>query len=404
MNILPTHTHQQCIEIDIVQRYLAAFSQNNTQAALQHIHEKAVWHIDGDPIVKTVGILYGHQQIKQWLDNFTLAFKALAFSISKIVSDATDVFVIGRFRHLIITTQTIVDSDYIIKFSIKDNKIIRYQIFEDSLLLSNLHRTSSHSRQITINHCTYSWDDIGQGKPIIFLHGLFLDRHFWTPVIQSLPTYRCIAFDMPGHAQSTWRHHLDLDGIAEDLVVWLQENAIQKATFVGHSQGAMVAMRIAARHPELIDKLLLVNTSAREEATDKLTLWHKRHQILISNQVQKAELFKAMQKIKYSEAYLHSHPQHIKLEFEHLMSSHAENLALALQAATINRLDIRHEIKQIQATTYVLSGALDVATPEYLGQEIADLIPQAIYQKIDHASHSIPVECPEAISNLLINM
>ncbi|MCG2609691.1 alpha/beta fold hydrolase [Acinetobacter sp. SM34] len=403
MNTL-TNSSSNSLEIDIVRKYLSAFSQNNIHEALECIHPHAIWHIDGDSIVKTVGIIQGHKAIKKWLENFPKAFQPINFSISKLISSDNDVFVIGRFRHLVLKTNTIVDSDYIIKFTIENYKITHYQIFEDSLLLSEVHRDSSHSRKVTINETIYEWDDIGEGSPIIFLHGLFLDRTFWTNITQNLSQNRCISFDMPGHAKSGWREELDLDGIAEDIAIWMKEYCIDKATLVGHSQGAMVAMRIAVQYPDVVENLILINTSAQKEYEDRIPCWIKRENVLLSENSDRLELFKEIQNIKQTSQWLENNKIEADIELSKMMAQDPQNLAKALKAATIDRIDIRDKISKIKAKTIVLSGEMDRATPYILGEEIAKIIPNTKHKILAHATHSIPIEFPEVVLDAINNL
>ncbi|RLZ08783.1 alpha/beta fold hydrolase [Acinetobacter sp. 2JN-4] len=397
---LENHTY----EINIVRRYLTAFGENNIQEALDCIHEDAIWHIDGDSVVKTVGIIKGHNAIMKWLLNFPTAFKPLNFSIERVVNIEQDVFVTGRFRHLVLKTDTIVDSDYIIKFTIADQKIIRYQIFEDSLLVSQTHRSQSSSRKVDINGTTYSWDDVGNGPSIIFLHGLFLDRTFWDLIVKQISDYRCITFDMPGHANSGWRDFLDLDGIAEDIVIWMKEYQIEKVTLVGHSQGGMIAMRIAAKYPEMIDRLVLVNTSAQKEYEDRMPLWAERSELLLSTNANRLQVFKEVQAMKFAPEWLENNPEIAEEELVKMMKHQPGNLANSLKSTVINRTDIRDIIQRIRAKTVVLSGEQDQATPSELGQEIADLIPGAVHKKIFNVSHSIPIEAPDEVLNIILNL
>lgn len=350
-------------EIDIVRKYLSAFSQNDIQKALECIDPQAIWHIDGDPIVKTVGIIQGHIAIKKWLEDFPKAFQPLQFSINQFISAEDKVLVIGRFRHLVLKTHTIVDSDYIIKFTIKNNKIFHYQIFEDSLLLSEVHRQSNHSRRTTINQTSYEWDNIGNGMPIIFLHGLFLDRSFWKNTTKHLPQNRCISFDMPGHAKSGWRDQMNLDVIAEDIVIWMKEYCVKKAMLVGHSQGAMIAMRIASKYPEMVENLVLINCSARKEYSDRLSTWIEREQILLCTPSNRLELFRDVQKLKLTPQWLENNSHEATQKLTIMMNHDPSNLAKAIKSALIDRSDITENLSKITAKTIVLSGELDKATP-----------------------------------------
>lgn len=397
MNIAKTQPHDT-EAVATVRRYLAAFGQGDVERAMACVHQDAVWHIDGDPAVTTVGILRGHAQIRGWIARFPLGFTPLAFSVERLIDAGSDVIALGRFRHRVVASSAIVDSDYAIRFTVREQRIARYQIFEDSLLLAQAHASASPARSVAINQMHYGWEDVGQGPALIFLHGLFLDRSFWAQQIATLQgNYRCIAFDMPGHGATGWRTGLDLDLIADDLALWLQEHGIKHATWIGHSQGGMIAMRLAARHPALVERLVLVNTSAREEYPERIPAWHRREQALLGSDAERLAMFKEIQGMKAAGAWLAAHPQAAQQELANMMAQDPEGLAAALRAAVIQRRDIRPLIGAICAPTVVLSGGQDRATPAELGLEIASLIPAAEHLLVPDAGHSIPVEQPQAL-------
>src|SRR3546814_2003544 len=82
-----------------------------------------------------------------------------------MIGDGADVIALGRFRHRVVPTGAIVDSDYAIRFTIRDGLIARYQIFEDSLLIGHAFADGTPARSATINGTVYGWDDVGQGPP-----------------------------------------------------------------------------------------------------------------------------------------------------------------------------------------------------------------------------------------------
>src|SRR3546814_11346287 len=96
------------------------------------------------------------------------------------------------------------------------------------------------------------------------------ERSFWAEQVRALSdTRQCVTLDMPGHGASGWRDGLDLDGIAEDIALWIIEHGAAPVTIVGHSKGGMIAMRIAARYPALVERLVLVNTRSEERRVGK---------------------------------------------------------------------------------------------------------------------------------------
>jgi 3-oxoadipate enol-lactonase len=389
--------------IDTVNAYLAAFAEHNIETALQYISDDAIWHIDGDPILKTVGIIQGKAAIRQWLQRFPEGFKPLGFKLEPLIDATPDVIVIGHFRHRVVSTNAIADGDFIIRFTLHNGQISRYQIFEDSLMLSKAHHSQNPPRSTLINGVEYAWEDHGEGATLVFLHGLLLDRAFWNPVLNRIAEqFRCVTFDMPGHGKSGWREGLTLNDIANDIALWMIENKLNKVTLVGHSQGGIIAMLIAAKYPQLLNKLVLVNTTARAEAASLIPLWQQRQSLLLSlDDVNRQGVFAEMQKIKYAASWLQDNLSYAMDDINKQMNADSIMFASAIDAAVIQREDIRATLQQITVDTVVLAGTEDIATPPTHSEEIAELLPKASYYLVENAGHSIPVEMPEALIKVL---
>ncbi|MEO3434535.1 alpha/beta fold hydrolase [Inquilinus sp. CAU 1745] len=385
-----------------VQRYFAAFGASDIDAAMACVHSDAIWHVDGDPAVGTVGIIRGREAVRRWLKRFPDSFRPLAFSVERMIADGADVIALGRFRHRVVPTRAIVDSDFAIRFTIRDGLIARYQIFEDSFLIGRALADGTASRSAAINGTVYGWDDVGQGPPVLFLHGLFLDRSFWAKQVRALSdTRRCVTLDMPGHGASGWRDGLDLDGIAEDIALWIIEHGAERATIVGHSQGGMIAMRIAARHPALVERLVLVNTSARAEYPDRLDTWRERRAELLAGEAERASAFSTVQNLTTASSWLAEHPVEVAAEHATMMRHDPDLLARALDAAVLERADIRSLLASIEADAIVLSGGLDEATPSELGEEIAAALPRARHEVVPDAAHHLPAEAAATMNRAI---
>lgn len=390
--------------IETVKAYLAAFSEKNIENALEYVSDDAIWHIDGDPILKTVGIIQGKAAIKQWLQRFPEGFQPIGFTLEPLIDSSPDVIAIGHFRHRIMKTDAIADGHFMIRFTTNNGQITRYQIFEDSLMLSKAHHSNDPHRSALVNGVQYGWEDHGGGSTLIFLHGLFLDRTFWSPVISHIETQcRCVVFDMPGHGSSGWRDGLDLNTIADDIALWIIENNIQNVTLVGHSQGGMIALRIAIKYPQLLKKLVLVNTTAQAEDPLNIPLWHLRQSLLLSSDDDKRRsFFEDIQKVKYSSYWLKDQPNHTEKEIKKLMNADPKLLSHAMDAAIIRREDIRSALKNITIDTMVLVGEQDSATPPEHGEEITRLMPYATCCTVENAGHSIPIENPKVLAEYLV--
>jgi pimeloyl-ACP methyl ester carboxylesterase len=106
-------------------------------------------------------------------------------------------------------------------------------------------------------------DTRGEGAPVVFVHGFSNDRFVWDDLARALPErFRPIAYDLRGHGDSGWSidcHYHPLDH-ARDLAEVVGALALERAVVVGHSMGGNVATLFAARSPERVRALALVDT------------------------------------------------------------------------------------------------------------------------------------------------
>ncbi len=98
------------------------------------------------------------------------------------------------------------------------------------------------------------------GSGVVFLHGLFGQGRNWTQIGKSLAVrHRVILVDLPHHGHSSWEDRFDYLRVA-DQVAGLMD-ADDPVALVGHSLGGKVAMVLALRHPELVERLCVVDVS-----------------------------------------------------------------------------------------------------------------------------------------------
>lgn len=110
-------------------------------------------------------------------------------------------------------------------------------------------------------HTTRTGED---GAAVVFLHGLFGQGKNFTQIAKGLtPDYQSLLMDLPNHGHSDWTTHLDYTEMADLIAEELRAGVASEGPvhLVGHSMGGKVAMVLALRHPELIDKLAVVDIS-----------------------------------------------------------------------------------------------------------------------------------------------
>lgn len=103
---------------------------------------------------------------------------------------------------------------------------------------------------------------LGHGPArVVFLHGLFGQGKNFTQVAKALGDLAtCTLVDLPNHGRSAWTDEVSYPAMA-DAVAEVLRGIGQPVCLVGHSMGGKVAMRTALDHPELVDRLVVVDIS-----------------------------------------------------------------------------------------------------------------------------------------------
>lgn len=96
------------------------------------------------------------------------------------------------------------------------------------------------------------------GSRVVFCHGLFGQGRNWTQIGKSLAErHRVTLVDMPHHGRSPWPERFSYVDLADQVAGLL--SADDPVALVGHSMGGKAAMVLALRHPELVERLCVVD-------------------------------------------------------------------------------------------------------------------------------------------------
>lgn len=102
--------------------------------------------------------------------------------------------------------------------------------------------------------------ELGEGKPMIILHGLFGFSDNWQTHAKKLADYyRVILVDLRNHGHSPWSNEFSYDIMAQDVINLCEDLGLSEVILVGHSMGGKTAMRVAQMREDLLEKLVVVD-------------------------------------------------------------------------------------------------------------------------------------------------
>src|SRR5690606_29728590 len=119
----------------------------------------------------------------------------------------------------------------------------------------------------------------GRGRPVLLLHGLGSSWQDWQAQIDALSGFaEVFALDLRGHgASEPLRGPVSVAELAEDVAEFIRRQNIQSCVLVGISMGGMVAFQLLAKQPELVGRLVVINSAP----SFPLDSWALRGQVLL---------------------------------------------------------------------------------------------------------------------------
>ena len=252
----------------------------------------------------------------------------------------------------------------------------------------------------------YSDTGAPDGRPdaptVVFGHGLLFSGWMFSAQIDALRTdYRCVAVDWRGQGSSPPAEGgYDMDTLSRDAIALIEHLGVAPVHYVGLSMGGFVGQRIAARRPELLRSLVLLDTSPdREERSAAI------QDIVLSfiyRYVGIGPVRRPAEKIMLGPTF-RADPRSKPIVDEWiamLSRCDREGIRRAILAVA-RRKGVADEIGAIKAPTLVAVGADDVPTPVKKSRRIVELVPGSRLEIIKNAGHSSTVEQPEAVTALL---
>ena len=116
-----------------------------------------------------------------------------------------------------------------------------------------------------------SYTDSGEGNAIVFLHGFLENKKMWQEYVDFFSEqFRIITIDLLGHGESDCLGYVHtMEDNANVVHEVLLASNIRKAIILGHSMGGYVGLAFAELYPKNIKKLILLNSTSKEDSAEK---------------------------------------------------------------------------------------------------------------------------------------
>lgn len=230
-------------------------------------------------------------------------------------------------------------------------------------------------------------ESAGQGSPLVLIHGWGLHGGIWSELLPRLSQrWRVICPDLPGHGASPRTSRLDLDRLVEAIAF----NAPRRATYLGWSLGGLVAMELARRLPQRVERLVLLSTTPRFLNGPKWPCGVAPDVLETFGTGLAADYRKTVRDFLTLQVRGDSHATELLRTLRRRVFAHGEPDAPALAQCLeiLASSDLRPGLAQIPQATLVMVGEHDRLCPAEASRRLATALPRAELSVIAGASHA----------------
>lgn len=251
-----------------------------------------------------------------------------------------------------------------------------------------------------LNYKQYS----DKGTPVLVLHGLFGSLSNWGWHCKQLAEdFAVYGVDLRNHGDSPHSDRLDYQVMAEDVRQLIERLGLKSCSLVGHSMGGKVAMQLALSHPELVDKLVVVDIAPvayPEDADGHMNVLAGMDAVELDVIKSRTEAEQTLENYITEEATR-------KFILTNLARGKEGSFEWRLNKDAIrqNYANLRAELVAGAAygkPTLFVKGSLSPYIQAKHEEKIRELFPAASVKLVMEAGHWLHAEQPQALQNILV--
>lgn len=260
------------------------------------------------------------------------------------------------------------------------------------------------------NGITLHYVDLGKGTPVVFVHGSLSDGGYWADqVAEFAKHYRAIAYSRRYNYPNTNPAQRGYSAVvdSDDLAAFIGTSHLGRVVVIGHSYGALTALFLAARHPELVRALVLAEPPAvslladshGDEVERGKAMFEDIQQHMVRPMQQAYQKGDREEGIRIFMAYVFSDPhawdKMSQSSRDHTLQD-AHEWDVMMTTGTLFPGITPQAVQRISVPVLIVLGAKSYPFLGVIGRELARLLPRSKTIVFPDAGHQMWLQDPEA--------
>jgi pimeloyl-ACP methyl ester carboxylesterase len=247
------------------------------------------------------------------------------------------------------------------------------------------------------------YDDLGDGSPVLLIHGFPLCRQMWQPQLRALRSagWRGIAPDLPGFGASPpGEKPWTMDRYADELVLLLDDLGLERVVVAGMSMGGYVLMNLLERYPRRVRAAVFVATRAAADDAAGRERRTRLAEAALSDRTE--EIVAGFEAVLFAPATVRRRPELVGQVRAWMEQADPRGLAGGLLAMR-DRPDFLEKLAGFDLPALVAAGEEDQAVGNEHYRTLLEGLPRAQGCLLPGGGHMVNLECAEDFNRCLVD-
>jgi pimeloyl-ACP methyl ester carboxylesterase len=240
------------------------------------------------------------------------------------------------------------------------------------------------------------WDNT-DATPIVLVHGLCASAHYWDFFARNMASeYRILALDQRGHGDSSWAKSYGPRDYILDLEVFVDSRKLNQFVIIGLSMGGINAIIYAARHPDQVSALVIVDIGPEiaTAGTERMEKERAREPDSFTSEEEAVNYMKQLEP-RHSEAFVQHQARYaLKRDDKGRLIFKYDRALRSIELQSPQWL--WEYLKEIICPTLVVHGQESDILLAEVAHRVVDTLPFGLLVDVDSAGHGVPGDNPEA--------
>jgi len=241
---------------------------------------------------------------------------------------------------------------------------------------------------------SYSLNKINDKNPIVFIHGVGLNKEIWKPQINFFKYYNTLTYDLLGHGKTPLKKSkVSFEDFSKQLVKLINELNFNKIHLVGFSLGALIARHFASEHNDKLSSLIIHSSIYKRNEEQKRVVKNRFDSAKMSNPALKQAALRRW----LSEDFSKKNPGIYKKIYSILEKNKRVDF-LKCYEIFVNYNDDDNMLKKINVNTLITTGENDVGSTPEMSKNLSKAIKGSKFVEIKRGKHLCSIECANDVN------